>query len=157
MHLFGAALWTLFLLLTTLLSGKEAARALDEERGLCRLLAHVKEHLDAAPEPLSSLFASFEDEALARAGFLAVLEREGLASALESGTLCLSESTLCPLKAYAEGLGARSYAAEKAAAQSALSSAKQALTESEAAYPRKRRLTSTLLLTGGALVLLLLI
>ena len=157
MHLFGAALWTLFLLLTTLLSGREAARALAEERGLCRLFSYVKEKLDVAPTPLSSLFASFEDEALARAGFLSVLRSEGLGAALGCGALRLSEETLRPLREYAEGLGARSYAAEKAAAKEVLLSAQRALAESEAAYPRRRRLTSTLLLTGGALVLLLLI
>ena len=155
--LFGVLLWSLFLLLTLLHFVKEERRRLAEEAGLCRLIAHIKEALARAPIPLPAIYATFRDDALARAGFLSVLQKEGLLSALSSGTLHIERSALLPLFQYAEGLGTRLYAEERRAAEEMLSALLPAIKEKEAALPRREKLTATLFLTGGGLLLLLLL
>lgn len=157
MRLLGALAWSAFLLLTLLFERREAGRALAEERGLSLLLTHIKDALGSAPTPLPRIYASFENEALLSCGFLETLKQEGLASALASDRLHLSEETLRPIKEYAAALGKRSYAAERSEAERVLKQVNERLAASEAAYPQKRRLTSTLLFTFGMLTLLLLI
>lgn len=157
MRLLGALMWSFFLLLTLLFERREAGRALAEERGLCLLLAHIKDSLNASPAPLPQVFAAFDDQALAACGFLEKLRSENLAHALDAGLLCLSKEALRPVKEYAAALGKRPYAAERAEAERVLSQMRAQLTESETAYPKRRRLTGTLLFTFGMLALLLLI
>ena len=155
--LVGALLWALFLLLTLLCFVREERRRLAEYRGLCRLLSHISASLAHAPTPLSVIYATFRDDALARAGFLSVLEERGLSSALSSGTLHIERGDLLPLFSYAEGLGGRLYAEEKQAAEKTHDLLLSALKEKEAALPVRERLTATLFFTGGGLLLLLLL
>ncbi len=155
--LLGALLWTLFLLAALLLHRREERRRLAEYRGLCRLVQHVREALSRAPEPLSPVFARFEDEALARAGFLSLLREKGLSYALASDTLHLEEAELLPFKDYARVLGGRLYVEERAAIDALASEAAARLSQKEAALPKNERLTGTLFFSGGMLILLLLL
>ena len=157
MRFLGAGLWSLFLLLAIALERREAARTLAELGGLCRLTAHMKEQLSVAPTPLPRIYATFENEALSRVGFLTCLRKSGLAAALTAHTLSLSEETLRPFLEYAKGLGTRPYREEYEAAKRAHETAVRMLSDAEETYPRKRRLTGTLFFTGGMLLLLLLI
>ena len=155
--LVGALLWCLFLLLTLLFVIREERRRLLEYRGLCRLVSHIKSTLAASPAPLVAIYASFRDDALRRTGFLSLLAKEGLAAALASGALHLDESETLPFRTYAEGLGTRLYSEEVRAAEELFAAVSLSLKEKEAALPRKERLTGTLFLSGGILLLLLLI
>ena len=155
--LWGALLWTLFLLLSLSLHRREGKRRLAEYKGLCRLVAHIKHALAGAPEPQSQIFARFSDDALARAGFLSLLQRDGLLSALSSGVLHLDESEMSPFKEYAEGLGSRLYAEEKQRADALLHTVEEILKEKEASFPGRERLAGTLFFSGGMLLLLLLL
>ena len=153
----GALLWCLFLLLTLLLVIREERRRLREYRGLCRLISHIREAISSAPAPLSEIYAAFRDDTLRHTGFLDVLTEQGLSAALASDTLHLDGEETLPFRTYAEGLGTRLYAEEVRAAEELLSTVSLTCKEKEAAYPRKERLTATLFLAGGLLILLLLI
>lgn len=155
--LWGALLWSLFLLLSLYLHGREEKRRLAEYRGLCRLVGFMKDALARAPEPLSSLYPRFSDDALSHAGFLSVLESEGLAPALASGVLHLDSTELRPFSDYAEGLGLRLYTDERAALDGLYSEVTAHLSQKEAAYPKAKRLSGTLFFTGGMFILLLLL
>ncbi len=155
--LLGAGLWTLFLLLTLFLLGKEERRRLAQYRGLVRLISHIKAALAASPKPLPAIYAAFRDDALARAGFLPILENEGLAAALDADVLHLDEGDILPFRTYAESLGRRLYAEELRAAEELFSSSSLTLKEKETALPRKEKLTGTLFFSGGMLLLLLLL
>ena len=156
-RLWGALLWSVFLLLSLFLHGREEKRRLSEYQGLCHLLLHVKGALARAPEPLSVIFADFSDEALARASFLSLLREKGLSYALKSGVLHLEKADLQLFERYAASLGKRLYVEEKAAVDNTLLKAEEILSKKEAAYPKNRRLSGTLFFTGGMLVLLLLL
>lgn len=155
--LFGALLWSLFLLFALVLYHREEKRRLAEYRGLCRLTEHLRLSLAGAPMPLSLIYERFSDDALAHAGFLSSLKSEGLLPALASKTLHLDDDELRPFQAYAEGLGNRLYVEEQRATENLLSDVTEILRQKEAAFPRKKRLTGTLFFTGGMMVLLLLL
>ena len=157
MRLVGVLLWAVFLLLALLLYAKEEQRRLSEYRGLCRLVSHLRDTLSEMPLPLCEIYASFSDDALARAGFLAHLKERGLPFALDSGVLHLSAEELTPFQAYAEALGGRLYAEERARAEALLSRVTATLSQKTLDAPRKKKLASTLFFTGGMLLLLLLI
>ncbi len=155
--LFGALLFTVFLLFCLLLYRREEKRSLAEYRGLCRLVSHIRELLSTAPTPLCEIFAGFKDEALSACGFLPLLQSEGLASALSAGKLHLEKESLSPLSTYAENLGTRLYAEEKRAAEEVCCALQAAFKEKEEAFPRQQKLTGTLFFSGGMLLLLLLL
>ena len=155
--LVGALLWCIFLLLTLLTVIKEERRRLLEYRGLCRLVSHVHASLCTAPRPLCLVYASFRDDALARTGFLSLLSEKGLAAALDADVLHLDGEATRPFRTYAEGLGKRLYAEEIQAASELSTTVLLTLKEKEAAAPRKEKLTGTLFLSGGMLILLLLL
>ena len=155
--LYGALLWSLFLLLAILLHGKEEKRRLEEYRALCRLLSYLRSALLQAPVPLSDIFADFSDPTLSKTEFLSLLREKGFSFALSSKALSVDEEDLLPLKAYAEGLGGRLYTEELTAIDALLAKTASVLAEKEAALPQKRRLTGTLFFSGGMLLLLLLL
>lgn len=150
----GALLWSLFLLLTLFLHGKEEKKRLDEYKALCHLVHHIKSTLLTAPVPLSLVYADFSDRRLDGA-FLSRLQKEGLAAALAADTLSLEEEELHPFKKYAEELGRRLYTEELLAADELLSRVTATAAQKEAVLPQQRRLTSTLFFSGGMLILLL--
>ena len=155
--LLGALLWSLFLLLSLVLHGKEESRRLAEYRGLCRLAEHLRCALTHAPEPLGAIYERFTDDALARVGFLTLLKEKGLAHAPASGVLHLEGEELAPFHAYAAGLGTRLYTEEKLATEQLLAAVTAHLTQKETTLPVRRKLASTLFFSGGMLLLLLLL
>ena len=157
MRLFGVLLWSVFLLSALLLYAKEEQRRLSEYRGLCRLVAHLRDTLTEKPLPLGEIYATFTDDALSHAGFLPHLKEKGLLFALNSGVLHLSAEELAPFRTYAEALGSRLYAEERSKAEALLSRATATLSQKTLDAPRKKKLASTLFFTGGMLLLLLLI
>ena len=156
-RLLGAGIFCVFLFAALYAYRKENARRLSEYRGLCRLVGHISRSLSEIPIPLERIYADFEDAALSRTEFLTLLRRAGLATALTEGELHLTEEELSPFLSYAKELGMRLYAEERKEAARLSAEAEKRLSLMEAAMPQKQRLTITLTLTGGALLLLLLL
>ena len=155
--LWGALLWSLFLLLALRLHGEEEKKRLAEYKGLCRLVQHVKSALLQAPLPLCDVYERFFDDALGRAVFLPLLREKGLSAALSSGVLSLDREELLPFKEYAEALGTRLYTEELRETEALLQAAKQTAEAKETALPVRRRLGGTLFFSGGMLILLLIL
>ena len=155
--LWGALLWSLFLLLALRLHKREDKRRLAEYKGLCRLVGHVKSRLLQTPLPLSEVYGCFFDDALDRAGFLSLLKTEGFSAALSAGVLSLEKEELLPFEAYAEALGTRLYTEELREADALLSTVTEEVSAREKALPVRQRLYGTLFFSGGMLLLLLLL
>lgn len=155
--LWGALLWSLFLLLALRLHGEEEKKRLAEYKGLCRLVQHIKNSLLQVPLPLCDIYERFFDDALDRAGFLSILKEKGLSIALSSGALSLGKEELLPFEEYSKALGARLYTEELRETESLLQTATEAAEAKERALPVRRRLGGTLFFSGGMLVLLLIL
>ena len=140
-----------------ILHGKEEKKRLREYKALSHLIVHIKTALLQAPLPLSRIFADFSDDALKGSKFLALLKKEGLSSALQSGELSLEEEELVPFQDYARALGKRLYTEELLAADALIAKASEIASQKEAALPVRHKLTGTLFFSGGMLVLLLLL
>lgn len=156
-RLLGALLWSLFLLFTLLYTRREEARRLRELGALCRLITHLRDALSDLPRPLAYIYDSFHDDTLKQIGFLDVLQREGLHSALTSGVLHLEKEVLAPLVTYAEAQGERLWESEKQALSELLSHLRPSYETRQADAPRRARLFSTLFFSGGMMLLLLLL
>ena len=156
-RLCGALLWTLFLLGTLLCTRREEARRLAEYGALCRLVTHLRDGISDTPRPLAQLYADFRDTLLSDIGFLDVLQRDGLHSALQSGRLHLEKEALAPLIAYSEAQGERLWEGEKQALCELLLQMCPKYEARRADAPRRMRLFATLFFSGGMLLLLLLL
>ncbi len=152
----------LLLLLTLYL-----ARALSQKRkrrlylseGLLLLLNHLCASLSSASLPLSAIYASFYHEGLAQVGFLADLKEEGLAYALERAreVLCLTEEERALLCPFAKRLGKGFLAEEKALCLYTAESFVRLYQGQKEAFSKKHRAEQALVLTGGLMVILLLL
>ena len=154
---FGVLLFSLFLFGSLSAYRKEENRGLSEYRGLYRLILHLSSAISELPLPLCEIYATFEDDALLAAGFLPILQKEGLAAALSRDCVRIEHEKLAPFRDYAKGLGTRLYTEEQRAARQLAAEAERTLAAWEAALPQSQKITRTLSLTGGALVLLLLL
>ena len=157
MTVIGATVWmgAVFLGLYCLLG--EEKRRVAEYEGLVLLLRHIHTSVSAYGLPKEQIFAAFSHPALERCGFLAVLKEKGLPHALEKGGLCVAQTALHPLYIFAEGMGMRLSKEELSACRLALDEAVQILSSLRERLPTRLRLCRTLVLTGGMMVILLLV
>ena len=158
-ELFGGVLWALFLLLLSWRLAAEEKRVLGELTGLCLLLDALRAELSGAPRPLPALFATFSNPALEGCGFLSILRQKGLAAALGSGALHKRTAgvALPILLPFAEALGTRLLAEESRAVSEALAHLSAVAKSTAEEVPRRVRLGGVLTVSGGMLILLLLI
>ena len=74
-------------------------------RSLADLVRFIRSDITYFLTPLDGLFAAFADENLEKEGFSAVLRANGLAAALDSGTLVLSPGTEKIMREFAASIG----------------------------------------------------
>ena len=128
-----------------------------EAEGLYLLLRQIQSDACLRALPLQEIYAAFENEALARAGFLRILREEGLSAALEKKTLSLPEKDLHALLLFARGLGKRFLDEERTACASAAEDILRLSENYRAELPRRLKIKRTFLLTGAGMLLLLLV
>ena len=157
LKLYGALLFAAFLFAILLLYRRSEARRFAEYEGLYLLLRHTEEQLASFCRPLPEVYASFENEALLRCGFLSRLREEGLSSALKSGTLSLDRAALAPFLDFSKDLGSRCLAEELSACREARARIGPLLEGQRAELPRRCRVASTVILSSGMMLLLLLL
>jgi len=128
-----------------------------EAEGLYLLLRQIQSDACARSLPLAEIYAAFENEALARAGFLRIIRTEGFLAALEKGTLSLPEKDLHTLFWFARGLGTRFLDEEREACANAAEDMLRLSEKYRAELPRRLKIKRTFLLTGTGMLLLLLV
>lgn len=157
MRLFGAALiFAVSAALAAVFSRAETVRVRQYE-GMLLLLRKIRTEIACFRTPTAAIYARFENDALAAAGFLPVLRQRGFSAALDDAgeRLLLDGEDMRTLGAFAAGLG-RSYPAEE------IARCDRAIAELSAAYDRRRReapgrarAALSLWLCGGAMLVLL--
>lgn len=155
MKLLGVLLFLSATALLTAYSSKHERRKYEEAEGLYLLLLHVKHGVFEGALPLSEIYASFENEALAHTPFLVLLKKEGLTHALKECPLPIDEDAKRSLVLYAEGLGKRFFGEEKQAAEKACEAFAQTLEKYRHELPARLKIRRTLLLCGSGMALLL--
>ncbi len=124
---------------------------------LASLLESVKNGMLHARLPLGEIYAAVRDPTLAENGFLEVLCREGLWSALSSELLCIPREEISFLFVYAESLGKRFAEQEIIETQKAIEALSRLLDLHRTEGAKKHKLQKTLVVTGGGMFLLLLL
>lgn len=157
MKLLGIFFWLFTLFALVLLYGRSERTRFAEYEGLCLLIRHIEEQLSSFSRPLPEIYASFENTALARCGFLDHLREGGLSHALATPALSLDKDALLPFRAFASDLGTRRLTEELAACRELRSRLSLSLEERRSDLPRRRKLTSTLILSSGMMLLLFLL
>lgn len=157
MRLLGAGLiLAASVLLAAALSRSETVRVRQYE-GMLRLLRAIREEIACFRTPTAAIYARFENDALAAAGFLPVLRERGFSAALTAAgeRLLFDAEDARTLSAFAAGLG-QHYPAEEIAL------CDRTIAELSASYDRKRReapgrarAARSLVLCGGAMLVLL--
>lgn len=155
MKLLGVLLFLSATALLTAYSLKRERRKYEEAEGLYLLLLHVKHGIFEGVLPLSEIYASFENEALAHTPFLALLKKEGLAHALKMCPPPIDDAARHSLILYAEGLGKRFFGEEKQAAEKECTAFSQTLEKYRHELPARLKIRRTLLLCGSGMTLLL--
>ncbi len=133
-------------------------RRVRETEGLLSLLVHLRVSLGTYAPPLERIYAAFRNEALARSGFLSVLQREGMRSALTvAPPLGLCEEELLPLLRFSTYLGQHFLEDEVASTDEMITYLSQIAEKKRRDVPRRKRLGRALFATGGAMVAILFI
>ncbi len=136
----------------------ERRRVLQAE-GFLLLLRHIRTQISCFSVPLPEIYASFENRALSDAGFLSVLQAEGLSAALSAcqAGLYLEEAEARSLQSFAEELG-KSYRSEQIAlCDCYIAEWERGYDDRKKEMPRRARLGRSLLLTGGLMAVIVLL
>lgn len=130
-----------------------------QTEGILLLLRSLRTHIACFRTPTDEIYAAFENPALAEIGFLATLREAGLAEALSQHAkqLYLDEEELKLLSSFAEELG-KSYCDDQLAlCDYAQAQMEAALARRRAEAPARTRATRSLVLTGGLMLILVLL
>ena len=135
-------------------------RRLEQCEGFLLLIRHVKAQIACFHMPLSRIWQTFSSRELERCGFLSALRESGdFEAALDAcrGRIWLSEDELGLLRAFAGELG-RSYLEEQmACCDYYIGELERAYAQRRTARPARTRLFRSLFLTGGLMLVILLL
>lgn len=138
--------------------GDAEQRRVAEAEGLLSLLIHLRLTLGTYALPLADIYASFQNEALERAGFLPTLRQEGMQAALTAAApMGLGQEELSPLLQFAAQLGRHFLEDELRAADRVIAHLSAVVEERRRDAPRRKKLGRALFATGGAMIALLFI
>ena len=153
----GFLLWMTAVFLFLSLLTREERRRVEECEGLLLLLRHLRARVSAYSLPRDEIYRTFSHDALEKCGFLSLLRQRGLQTALSSGTLAPDGEMLRPLVAFSEGEGQRLKEEELSAVSLAIEEMEARLAEAKRRLPERLRLSRTLVLTGGMMVVIFLL
>ncbi len=134
-------------------------RRVRQTEGFLLLIRYIRTQIACFRPTLGEIYDSFENRALLECGFLAALRERGFSSALRDTrpALYLDEEELKLLATFADEIG-RSYSSEELAlCDYTAREMEKAMEKRREEAPRRTRVASSLMMTGGlALVFLLL-
>lgn len=138
------------------LSLKEEYRTFE---ALLRLGRQLRERIACFRQPLSEIYAEYDDPILERCGFLAEVRKVGFLPALHKKETALGvrRELLLLLYDFGQGLGERFAEEQLRHCDRCLSRMEEALLSLEKELPVRTRLIKTLTVTSAAMVLILLL
>lgn len=148
----------LTLYLCLFFTGVEGRRVRQCE-GFLLLLRHIRAQITCFRTPIEQIYAGFENEALRQAGFLAALQKGGFSPALADcrAQLLLEAEEYKLLHAFGQEVG-RSLTGEQAAlCDYTIAELEKALAHRREEAPRRIRAARSLTLTGGLMLILVLL
>ena len=145
------------LLAVTLSRGEE--KKLRRSEGLVLLVRHIREEVRCFRRPLPEIYDSFSHAALEECGFLSVLRREGLAHALKemADALTVSNEEKRALLAFARAVGNGQTEGQIRLCDYTLAELEKMLAKRREEAPRRTRVLQTMSISGGLMLLVLLL
>ncbi|MBP3437340.1 MAG: hypothetical protein J6K61_05490 [Clostridia bacterium] len=134
-------------------------RHLALREGLLLLLYHLSANLESFSIPLSQIYASFQNDALEKSGFLPTLRQAGLYGALcaHKHNLALSQEEEGLLYPFAKQIGKGFLKEEQALCRYTKESFEGLYGTAKRELPKKRKMEAALVVSGGLMVILLFI
>lgn len=135
-------------------------RRLQQCEGLLLLLRHIKAQISCFHMPLGRIYATFSSEELERCGFLEALRQtEDISKALDSakGEMWLSGEEMTLLRAFSGEVGASYVEEQIACCDYYIGQLEQAYAERKTALPARRKLYRSLFITGGLMLVIILL
>ncbi len=132
-------------------------RRVRQTEGFLLLIRYIRTQIACFRPTLGEIYGSFENRTLAECGFLTALRRDGFSAALRDTrpTLYLDEEELKLLASFGEELG-HSYSDEELAlCDYTVSEMEKAMEKRKEEAPRRTRVASSLMMTGGLALLFL--
>ena len=154
-------LFLIFIVCTFFGSGLALAekKRIERSEALRALIAHTSREIECFRTPLENIYSSFSSEVLEKNDFLQKVRVSGLKSALEGEktTFCFDEKSFAALVNFAEFLGKSEYSDQTARCKYILSVLDEDLKKSREAYPKNRKMYSSLGILAGIMIVILLL
>ena len=154
-------LFLIFIVCTFFGSGLALAekKRIERSEALRALIAHISREIECFRTPLENIYSTFSSEVLEKNGFLQKVRLSGLKSALENERLifCFSEKSFASLVNFSEFLGKSEYQDQTARCKYILSILDEDLKKSREAYPKNRKMYSSLGILAGIMIVILLL
>lgn len=134
-------------------------RRVRQTEGFLLLLRYIRTQIACFRATVGDIYTSFENRALTECGFLAALRRIGFSEAMNASRarLYLDEEELRLLSAFGEEIG-QGYAEDALAlCDYTVSEMEKAMEKRRAEAPRRTRVAHSLVMTGGLVLVFLLL
>lgn len=152
-----------FIFICSVLTGSGLAiaekRSLRRSEEICELLSFISREIECFRTPLDSIYSSFKGESLEKNGFLGKVRKESLKSALmDSGNIfCFKEATFSSLVSFSDFIGKSEYSDQVSRCKYVLLQTQEDLKRSKEAYPKNRKMYSSLSILAGMMVIILIL
>ena len=154
-------LFLIFIVCTFFGSGLALAekRRIEQGEALRALIMHISREIECFRTPLENIYSSFSSETLEKNGFLQKVRTEGFKSTLEGerSIFCFGEKSFGALLNFAEFLGKSEYSDQSARCKYILSVLDEELKTKREAYPKNRKMYSSLGILAGIMIVILLL
>lgn len=154
-------LFLIFIVCTFFGSGLAVAekRRIERSESIRNLIAHISREIECFRTPLENIYYSFVSEILENCGILEKIRSSGLKNALEEkGNLfCFSDKTFGALINFSDFLGKSEYTDQISRCKYILSLIDEDIKKSREAYPKNRKMYSSLGILAGIMIVILLL
>lgn len=152
----------LIFLFTTLVGNGLAIsekRKIEQGEALRALIAHISREIECFKTPLDKIFSSFSNPILEKNGFLNNARERSLGDALnESGNIfCFKEETYKMVVNFGDFLGKSDCSDQLSRCKYILSLIDEELKKCKEAYPKNRKMYSSLGVLSGIMIIILLV
>ncbi len=153
----------IFIFVCTTLIGNGLAvsekRKIERGEALRGLIAKISREIECFKAPLDTIYNSYSSTLLDKLGFLEVVRKKSLRDALaESGNIfCYKEDTYNALVGFADFLGKSECSDQLSRCKYILSLIDEDLKKSREAYPKNRKMYSSLGVLAGVMIIILLL
>ena len=159
MKIFGLCFVFAACALTGYLVSRSGLRSIEYLHSLISFVSFVRHRIEYFRSELPVIFSEYEDRYLEKIGFLKVLRESGLAAALEycGRDIVLGQSEYRILTGFANSLGKSDAESQIRSCRSVIEALEEKLRKMNEEYPKQKKISQTLGILSGALLVILLI